>query len=72
MTKATQEIENVQRSMNQCDAEQSKVELQCQNLQSQVNTLDQNLTVVMRERQKLEETRQPVKNEAAGGDSLFD
>jgi chromosome segregation ATPase len=45
----------LQRSMNQCDTEQSKGELQYQNLQQQANHLDRNLAVVIREHQKLEE-----------------
>jgi len=45
----------LQRSMNQTDSEQSKVELMSQNLSQQVQQLEQNLTIVMRERQKLED-----------------
>ena len=46
----------LQRSMAQTDEEQSKVVLQSHNLQQQINQLDQNLEVVERERQKLEES----------------
>jgi len=45
----------LQRSMAQTDEEQSKVVLHAQNLGSQVGGLDQNVEVVNRERQKLEE-----------------